>query len=168
MTLKTGLSIFALTSLLAVGGWYWQTQQQSTLAPETSFTTIAGQTLTLQGLKGKPLLINFWATDCPSCIEEIPNLINLHRQYNQLGLTIIAIAMYYDPPNHVLTLATENQIPYAIALDPEQTLAKAFDNVQLTPTTFLVNSKGKIVWKQLGSIDLEAVQQQLDALLHTD
>lgn len=166
MTLKTGFGLAFMLCLL-IGGGYWLSTR-SYLNPDLSFTTIDGQTLTLKKLNGKPVLVNFWATDCPSCIAEIPHLIELHRQYAHRGLSIIAVAMYYDPPNHVLTLAKDQQLPYAVALDPEQTLAKAFGNVQLTPTSFLLNGDGNIVWKQLGSIDRQALQQKLDALLPAD
>jgi len=61
------------------------------------------------------LCVTFWATDCPGCIKEIPDLIDLYTQYHKQGLEIIAVAMYYDPPNHVVTMTEEQRLPYDVA-----------------------------------------------------
>ena len=163
MTSKQAIGIFFSLSLLASTIWFWQTQTVRS-APAVSFTTIKGDTVELAALKGKPVLISFWATDCPGCIEEIPHLISLHKQYQSSGLTIIAVAMYYDPPNHVLEMASSKQLPYQVALDPSGALAQAFGNVQLTPTTFLIDKSGHIVMQKIGVFELAAMQQRIDQL----
>ncbi|MGZ4982242.1 MAG: peroxiredoxin family protein, partial [Methylobacter sp.] len=68
-----------------------------TSAPDVTFTTITGQKIALKDFRGKPVIVTFWATDCPSCIQEIPDLIDLYTQYHAAGLEMIAVAMYYDP-----------------------------------------------------------------------
>jgi peroxiredoxin len=160
MKIKQKLGIFFIVSLLAIAAWYWQTQTLSP-APNAVFKTIKGETITLAELKGKPILVTFWATDCPGCIEEIPHLISLHQQFGKQGLTIIAVAMHYDPPNHVLAMATDKKLPYAVALDPTEEHAKAFGKVQLTPTSFLINREGLIVMQNVGAFDLSEMQEQL-------
>ena len=163
MTFKPTL-IAALTCLsLFAAGMYWQTQS-GTKAPNVSFTTIKGQTIQASDWQGKPTLLTFWATDCPGCIEEIPHLIELHRHYADQGLIIIAVAMSYDPPNHVLAMADSKRLPYAIALDPNAALAHAFGDVQLTPTTFLIDRTGHIIWHKVGVFDQDTMQSKLHEL----
>ena len=163
MTSKQTIGIFFGIALLTATIWFWQTQT-ITSAPAVSFKTIKGDTLELASLKDKPVMVTFWATDCPGCIEEIPHLIQLHQQYQPSGLTIIAVAMYYDPPNHVLAMANSKQLPYQIALDPSGTLAQAFGNVQLTPTTFLIDKSGHIVMQKVGVFELSDMQKRIEQL----
>lgn len=129
-------------------------EQSSTLlkAPDVNFMTLKGQTLTSRELRGKLVLVNFWATDCKRCLEEIPHLIDLHRQFANRDLVIIAVAMHYDPPNRVLSMANNKQLPYSIALDPSEALSKAFGDVQLTPTSFLIDRDGLIILHKIGAL----------------
>lgn len=161
MHLKQNLGLLFVCGLIAAAMiWYWQTQTQLQ-APSAVFKTIKGETISLANLRGKPVLVTFWATDCPACIEEIPHLISLHQQFAASGLTIIAVAMQYDPPNHVVAMAGAKQLPYAVALDPTAEHAKAFGNVQLTPTSFLIDKNGVIVMQKVGVFELPSMQEQL-------
>lgn len=163
MAIQRILGLFFFVGLISAGIWYWQTQTVRT-APAVNFKTIKGETLSIDALQGKPVIVTFWATDCPGCIEEIPHLVSLHRQYKQQGLTIIAVAMHYDPPNHVLAMAKSKQLPYAIALDPNGQLARAFGEVQLTPTTFLIDRNSHIVMQKVGVFDLTDMQHRIEQL----
>lgn len=146
--------------LLAVIFWSWR-GETAWAAPNAVFKTIKGETLSLAELKGKPVLVTFWASNCPSCIQEIPDLIGLHQKYSGLGLTIIAVAMDYDPPNQVVELANAMQLPYAVALDPSAELAQAFGNIRFTPTSFLIDKDGMVVAETIGRLDLVDVRQRL-------
>lgn len=163
MQIKNIIVILSLLGLIGVGIWFWQTQT-SLAAPNVSFKTIKGESIDMRALKGKPVLVTFWATDCPGCIEEIPHLIKLHQQFSSQGLSIIAVAMDYDPPNQVLAMSAAKQLPYAVALDPTGGLAQSFGNVQLTPTTFLIDKTGNIVLQKTGVFDLTDMQQRLAQL----
>jgi peroxiredoxin len=134
---------------------------RSHIAPETTFSTITGKKIALSELRGKPVIVTFWATDCASCIKEIPQLITLYQQYHQQGLEIIAVAMTYDPPNHVLDMAKALQLPYYVALDMQAENAHAFGDVSLTPTTFLIAPDGAIVLQKTGLFDLIDMKKQL-------
>jgi peroxiredoxin len=138
-----------------------QTTEALPFAPNVIFTTITGQKISLKNLRGHPVLINFWATNCKSCVEEIPDLIDLYHRYHPQGLEMIAIAMFYDLPNHVVAMANAQQIPYPIALDIRAEQAKAFGEVQLTPTTFLINPDGQIIFKKTGRFDKKALAQRI-------
>ncbi len=92
-------------------------------------------------------------------------MLTLYRQFHQRGLEIIAVAMYYDPPNHVVAMARSRGLPYDIALDLRGAHALAFGNVQLTPTTFLISPDGKIVLRKTGAIDILQMQNNIEKML---
>ncbi len=134
---------------------------RSPIAPETTFSTITGKKIVLSELRGKPVIVTFWATDCASCIQEIPHLVELYRQYHDKGLEIIAVAMSYDPPNHVIDMSKAQQLPYNVALDMQAENAHAFGDVSLTPTTFLIAPNGRIALQKTGLFDLTEIKTQL-------
>ncbi len=134
---------------------------RSPVAPETTFSTITGQKIVLAELRGKPVIVTFWATDCASCIQEIPHLIELYQQYHDKGLEIIAVAMAYDPPNHVIDRSKALQLPYYVALDMQAENAHAFGDVSLIPTTFLIAPDGSIALQKTGLFDLNEIKNQL-------
>jgi peroxiredoxin len=136
-----------------------------TSAPDVTFTTITGQKIALKDLRGKPVIVTFWATDCPSCIEEIPDLIDLYSQYHASGLEIIAVAMYYDPPSHVVNMTKAKQLPYPVALDLDSAHAQAFGGIMFTPSTFLLAPDGSVVKKEIGLFDLAKMKTTIDSLL---
>ena len=126
-----------------------------------SVTTITGQSFYLADLLGKPVLINFWASDCPACMEEIPLLTEFYQRNRDVA--VLAVAMPYDPPNRVLNIVNSRQIPYPIALDPQAEISNAFGKVVNTPAWFLLNAKGNIIYKKLGKLNWQELQQTLDA-----
>ena len=134
-------------------------------APPLVGQTLDGRTLTLEQLRGKPVLVTFWATTCPSCIEEMPHLIELYRELNAKGLEIIGVAMAYDPPEQVRALVRQRQVPYPIVLDTQARIAQEFDNVRLTPTTVLISPQGRIVHYRLGLLDMPKLREKIREML---
>jgi len=143
-------------------GWLVQPHQA---APDEGFITLTGQAITLKQLRGKPVLVVFWASDCPSCLKEIPELRSLYQRYHHQGLEIIAVAMAYDPPSEVVAVSRAMQLPYPVALDLNSAHAKAFGDVQLTPSTFLINPKGMIEKKITGLFDKDEMQATIEQFL---
>jgi thiol-disulfide isomerase/thioredoxin len=111
------------------------------------------------------VLVNFWATDCPICVKEMPRLVQTYRSYAPKGLELIAVAMPYDPPNYVLDYTAKNKLPFKVALDPMGDLAKAFDGVQLTPTTVVIDKHGKVVRRILGEPDFGKLEKLIEQKL---
>ncbi|PKM13049.1 MAG: thioredoxin [Gammaproteobacteria bacterium HGW-Gammaproteobacteria-3] len=163
MKIKVILSGLALAAFFS-GAWVMLTPGAQP-APDVTFTTLDGKRIELQALKGKPVIVTFWATDCPGCIEEVPQLIDLYRQYHPQGLEIIAVAMYYDPPNHVLAMTRAKGIPYAVALDLQARHAKAFGDVRLTPIHFVIAPDGRIVLQKTGVFELDAMKALIESLV---
>ncbi len=134
-------------------------------APPLVGQTLDGRTLTLEQLRGKPVLVTFWATTCPSCTEEIPHLVELYRELHPKGLEIIGVAMAYDPPDQVRAMVEQRQIPYPIVLDTQEHIARAFDDVRLTPTSVLISPEGRIAHYRLGLLDMPKLRDAIREML---
>lgn len=160
MKLKGFLTALLLIGLLAILR-FWKIETIKP-APVSTFTTLTGKKIELVKLQGKPVIVTFWATDCPACIKDIPHLIELYNRFHPKGLEIIAVAMFYDLPSHVLAMTKAKQLPYTVALDLKAEHAIAFGRVQLTPSTFLISPLGDIVMQKTGVIDITEMNQQLE------
>ena len=134
---------------------------QKVTIDKLDMTTINGEKITSKDLLGKVVLINFWATDCPGCIAEMPGLINTYNKYRNQNFELIAVSMFYDPPSHVLSFSKNNSLPFPVVLDIEKKIAAQFNNVTLTPTSFLIDHQGKIINRIIGEINFD----EFDSLL---
>lgn len=131
-------------------------------APAVTFVTLEGQPIQLDSLRGKVVLVNFWATSCPGCIKEMPGMVETYNQYKAKGFEIVAVAMSYDPPSHVVNFTQTRQLPFPVALDVKGDLAQAFGDVRLTPTSFIIGKKGQILEQKLGELDFVKLKALLD------
>ena len=162
---KYSLVLLSLLILLSsIASVIWK-PQRILPAPDATFMTIHGEKIALKNLRGKLVIVTFWATDCPSCVQEVSDFTDLYQQFHKKGLEIIAVAMYYDPPNHVLEMSKAKQIPYPVALDLRAEHALAFGKIEFTPTTFLINPAGQIVLRKIGRFEMEEMKQRLQQLL---
>ena len=134
-------------------------------APDLTFTTISGQKISMSSLKGQIVLINFWATDCPGCIAEMPALIETYHEYHAKGLEIIAVAMPTDPISQVKIYTEKNKLPFPVVHDSNAEITKHFDDVRLTPTTFMIDQQGHLMGKIIGEMDFVALKNQLNKSL---
>jgi peroxiredoxin len=134
-------------------------------APPSTFVLIDGSKTTTADLKGKVTLVNFWATTCVSCVKEMPMLADTYNKYKGRGYETLAVAMSYDPPNWVVNFAQSRQLPFKVALDNTGEIAKAWGDVKLTPTTYLVDKQGNIVKRFVGEPDKAALHQLIEKLL---
>ncbi len=146
----------ALALLLNSGG---------NLAPDVTVKTIKGETIQLSSLRGKVVVINFWATSCATCVQEMPELSALYRQYQTHGLELVAIAMQYDPPNYVMNYAESKQLPFKVALDVDGAAAQAFGGILGTPTTYVIDPQGKVFKRYLGIPNWSELRQWLNTTL---
>ena len=159
--------MFIVFGCLLSGGLIlaWFTQQGLTSAPQISFNIIDGRKIALDELHGRPVMVTFWATTCSGCMKEMPHMIELYNEMAPKGLEIIAVAMSYDPPNQVLELSQRRNIPYPVALDINGSAAKAFGNVQLTPTSFLISPDGKIIKHNTGEMNMTSMRKKITTML---
>jgi peroxiredoxin len=134
-------------------------------APQVTFVSLQGERIATADLRGKVVLVNFWATDCATCVKEMPDLVRTYDRYRDRGFELIAVAMKHDPPNYVINYAEKNALPFKVALDPLGELARAFGEVKLTPTTFLIDKRGNIVSRILGEPDFAQLQRLIESKL---
>ena len=138
---------------------------QTNSVKNLNLITISGEKITSQQLLGKITLINFWATDCPGCINEMPGLIETYNQYKDQGLEVIAVAMYYDPPSRVISFTKNNNLPFPVVLDTNKEIISKFNNVKLTPTSIILDKNGYVINTIIGEIDFNDFNKNLINLL---
>ncbi len=114
---------------------------------------------------GRSPLVNFWATSCTTCVAEMPQIVSTYGKYRDRGFETLAVAMSYDPPSYVVNFAQTRQLPFKVAIDNTGTVAKAWGDVRLTPSTFIVNKRGEIVKSYVGAPDFAELHQLIERLL---
>ena len=134
-------------------------------APPSTFVLLDGSKQTSADLQGKVTLVNFWATSCVTCVAEMPKIVATYNKYRARGYDTLAVAMRYDPPSYVVNYTETRQLPFKVAIDNTGAVAKAWGDVQLTPTTFLVNKRGQIVKQYVGEPDFAALHLLIEKLL---
>lgn len=150
------LIIGAVAAAALAGIAIWQLGEGATsTAPETSFTTLNGDTFTTTDLRGKVVLVKFWATSCVTCIAQMPDAIDNYTNLSPRGFDTIAVAMDYDPPQYVKNFTESRKLPFKVVMDTSGDIAKAFGDVKLTPTAFLIDKNGQIIKRYLGNYDKE-------------
>jgi thiol-disulfide isomerase/thioredoxin len=128
-------------------------------AADFKLTDTNGKTHTLSGYKGKWVLVNYWATWCPPCLEEIPDLIALHGDKKN-NLVVIGVAMDYRNAKQVTDFADGLLVDYPIVLGTPRVVSQ-IGPVQGLPTTYLYNPEGKMVAQQVGLITRAAVESYI-------
>lgn len=134
-------------------------------APNTPYVTLEGKKGTFADLKGNVVLVNFWATTCPGCVEEMTNLKSLQQKFGKDGYKTLSVAMDYDPDLYVTNFVKQQNMPFIIVHDVSGNVAKSFEDVSLTPTSFLVDKNGNIVKKYVGSINEADLEKEIRKLI---
>ena len=140
---------------------------QKPQAPAINFVTLEGKTIPLSSLHGKMVLVNFWATDCPGCIAEMPGLIQTYNEYKHKGFEVVAVAMSYDGIQQVINYAKNNALPFPVSHDSSGDAAQQFNDVRVTPTSFIIDKQGRIIQKLIGELDFGSLRKLLDKQLGT-
>jgi peroxiredoxin len=134
-------------------------------APSFSYTLLDGAKGHTDALRGKVLLVNFWATSCVSCVKEMPQLVATHERFKARGYETLAVAMSYDPPAYVANFAETRRLPFGVVIDNTGAIAQAFNDTKITPTTFLIDKRGAIVKRYVGEPDFAELNGLVDKLL---
>lgn len=163
-----GLTILQTMSIVAILGvvlFLALSLLKREQAPTATFNTLNGQQLTTASMRGKVVLVNFWATSCGSCIAEMPQMVGTFNKYRERGFELVAVAMSYDPPQYVQNYTETRQLPFTVALDTNGSNAKAFGDVQLTPTAFLIDKDGNILKRFVGIPDEASLHKLIEKAL---
>ncbi|MBD9533964.1 MULTISPECIES: TlpA disulfide reductase family protein [Comamonas] len=164
MAIKHWMAGVALAAFAGLGAYvFWG--GHSAAAPQSSFVLLDGSTRTTEDLKGKVTLVNFWATSCTTCVAEMPEIIKTYDKYKDKGYDTLAVAMSYDPPSYVVNFVQSRQLPFKVALDNTGAAAKAWGDIRITPTTYIVNKRGEIVKTYVGAPDFAELHKLIEKLL---
>ncbi len=129
------------------------------LAPDFTLETLEGDSLQLSSLKGRTVLLNFWAVWCTPCLQEMPLLAQLHNKWEPHGITVLGISLGHGY-NEVITYYLERlSIPYPILLGSDS-VATAY-NVTVLPTTYVIDANGMITSHITGLVNIEELEASL-------
>lgn len=150
------ISVFVLA---IIGGamFLWFSDSGLRTAPDTKLTLLDGSSVNLNDLRGKTVIVNFWATTCIGCRREVPHLVDLRNKYESRGLEVLGVALSYDPRDQVDEFIKRFSINYPVGIDKGDAVATAFGDVRLVPTTFVLSPEGKIVFQKLGEWTAEEI-----------
>jgi cytochrome c biogenesis protein CcmG, thiol:disulfide interchange protein DsbE len=170
---KTWAVVAALAILLAA--WLFFTrhnrasragtlrQGQPLLAPDFTLPQLDGQTLRLSSYRGKVVLLDFWATWCVPCREEIPNFMELQDKYREDGFEMIGISMD-DGPEPVRSFFQEFHMNYPVVMGNAK-IGELYGGVLGLPIAFLLDRNGRVYAKHIGATKPEIIEKEVVALL---
>jgi thiol-disulfide isomerase/thioredoxin len=140
-------------------------------APELKLKDLDGKDVSLAGLKGKVVFVNFWATWCGPCQEEIPELIDMQNKYASKGFTVLGVAMDDEGKSVVAPFVAKEKydvngqkmlINYPIVIGTDEAADK-FGGIMGYPTSFLISRNGKQIMKFQGPPDLDIIQKAIES-----
>jgi peroxiredoxin len=162
--MKSSQYLAAIAAVAAIGATaYFATATQA--APSATYVLLDGSKRSTEDFKGRVTLVNFWATSCTSCVAEMPKMMATYDKYHAKGFDTLAVAMSYDPPAYVVNFAQTRKLPFQVAIDNTGGVAKAWGDVKLTPTTYVVNKKGEIVKRYVGEPNFAELHKLIEQLL---
>ena len=133
-------------------------------ADDFTLSTLDGGTIRLSDLRGKVVAVNFWATWCAPCREEVPALVRLQDEYRRRGVVIVGVSIDEEGPAVVRPFAEEFGINYPVVFD-DGTVMRRYEGAAALPTTYFITRRGRIRRYMPGALTYEAAASVLDELL---
>lgn len=133
--------------------------------PQVSYTLLDGNTASTAQWPGRVMLVNFWATTCAVCVQEMPAIVATHERFKARGFDTLAVAMQYDPPASVAHYAQTRRLPFGVAIDNTGQIAQRFGDIRGTPTTLLVDKRGRVVRRFVGQPDFAELHGLIEKLI---
>ena len=133
-------------------------------APDFTVTTLDGAVVSKASLQGKVVVVDFWATWCAPCVEEIPGYVRLQEKYRADGLVVLGVALDRKGADHVRTWAAKRGVNYLLAMG-DDALVEAFGGFDAIPTTFLLGRDGTVRHRKTGAMPAEDYERLVRAAL---
>lgn len=137
-------------------------------APDFAVTDLDGKSLALTQFKGKVLFLNFWASWCPPCRAEIPDFVDVYREFGPKGLAIIGVSLDTKERSAIVSFVKDFKINYPVVLETRRQTEKLIDDFkpgQFIPTTFIIDKQGRIRDKIVRSMDREEMVRYFNRLI---
>jgi thiol-disulfide isomerase/thioredoxin len=132
-------------------------------APTFSVRGLDGKTLRLSDYKGKPVVLDFWATWCVPCRASMPQLSEMQERYREQGLVVLGLALDDESPNQLRRYADQLRIRFRLGLADERVL-NLYGPIRSIPTTIFINRRGEMVRRVVGYIDGETMDSYAQEL----
>jgi thiol-disulfide isomerase/thioredoxin len=142
-----------------------KTPEKLASAPDWQLQNLDGKTVHFSDFKGKVVIVDFWATWCGPCRQEIPGFIELQKRYEKQGLEVVGVSVDQVGPTEVKKLAQQIGVNYPIVLADTKT-TQAFGGIKAIPTTFVIDREGHIVGQHLGLTAKEEFEKEIKPLLN--
>lgn len=139
------------------------TSTEHLFAPDFSLQQVSGAPLALSSYRGKVVLLDFWATWCVPCRDEIPRLVELQNKYGEQGLRIIGISMD-DGPEPVRDFYREFKMNYPVVMGDAKT-GELYGGVLGLPIAFVIGRDGRVYGKHIGATDIAVFEEEIAKLL---
>jgi peroxiredoxin len=163
--MSTAWKLIVAIATLAIASFAMLLTMPVRSAPEARFSTLSGETFGTAALHGKVAVVNFWSTSCATCMAEMPKMAQAYRAFAPRGYEMVAVAMKRDDPAQVAALAASGALPFKVALDPAGEIAARFGNIHITPTTFLIDKRGRILRRFVGEPDWKEFERLVEKAL---
>jgi peroxiredoxin len=157
--------IIAACAAVAIAAFAAGAALRPSPAPEARFHTLAGEHFSTSDLRGKVVLVNFWATWCTTCVREMPKMVETYRKYAPRGYEMVAVAVQSDHPNQVADFARRRALPFKVALDTSGELARRFGDTPLLPLSVLIDREGRVAAQYTGEPDWAEFHAAIERLL---
>lgn len=166
--INVGLLFCGLAAIVVHLGCQSPSQMKSKLlgqpAPAWQLKDLEGKAVSSADFKGKVVVLNFWATWCPPCRNEIPDFIALQKEYGSRGLTFVGVALDEEGASVVKPFAKQVGINYPLVIGDEK-VVRAYENIEMYPTTYVIDRNGNIVSRHIGSMTKAEMEQEIKPLL---
>lgn len=149
--------VLGLGILLIVQGT-WAGDEEVKTAPEFNLENLKGQMVSLSDYEGEVLFLNFWATWCPPCRNEIPGFIEMYEKYHSKGLEILGISLDKGNKNKVEKFVKSYEISYPVAMATRK-VVEDYQPGRYIPTTIIIGRRGKIRHKHVGYMDKDTMEK---------